>query len=121
MGSPRSGRAVSSVTRWLTFILTVGCSKKTIGPPDSFEDSSRVKRLSVKPIRKGRIILREPVGTLKLRADDLARSLAPLCDVVVMKNRITTVTISVLEQPPRCLCRFNGTDSKATVDHTCVS
>ncbi len=73
------------------------------------------------PFRKGRIILREKVGTLKIQADDLAGSLAPLCDVVVVKNRITTVTISALEQPPRCLCRFNGIDPIATADHTCVS
>lgn len=73
------------------------------------------------PIRKGNAILRQRVGTLKLQADDLAGSLAPLCDVVVIKNRITTVTISLLERPPRCQCRFSGTDPGATADHTCVS
>jgi hypothetical protein len=73
------------------------------------------------PIKKGSAILRQRVGTLKLQADGLAGSLAPLCDIVVTKNRITTVTISVLERPPRCQCRFSGTNPGATADHTCVS
>jgi hypothetical protein len=28
----------------------------------------------------------------------------PLCDIVVKKNRITTVTVSIIERPPRCQC-----------------
>ena len=70
------------------------------------------------PIRKGSAILQQRVGTLRLQANDLAGSLAPLCDVVVMKNRVTTVMISVLERPPRCQCRFGA---GPTADHTCVS
>ncbi len=62
------------------------------------------------PIKQGSAILQERVGTLRLQADGLAGSLAPLCDIVVKRNRITTVTISVLERPPRCQCRFGGSD-----------
>ncbi len=62
------------------------------------------------PIKQGSAILQERVGTLRLQADGLAGSLAPLCDIVVKRNRITTVTISVLERPPRCQCRFSGSD-----------
>jgi hypothetical protein len=40
------------------------------------------------------------VGTLTLQADDLTRSLASLCEIVVMKNRITPLFISVLDRPP---------------------
>jgi hypothetical protein len=69
------------------------------------------------PIKKGGAILRQPTGTLKLQADGVAGSLAPLCDIVVKRNRITTVTISVLERPPRCQCRYGGAD----VAHACVS
>ena len=58
------------------------------------------------PIKKGSAILRQRVGTRKLQADGIAGSLAALCDIVVQKNRITTVTISVLERPPRCQCRY---------------
>jgi len=70
------------------------------------------------PIKKGSAVLRQQVGIRKLQADGGAGSLAPLCDIVVKKNRITTVTISVLERPPRCQCRYSGTDAAG---HTCVS
>ncbi len=75
-------------------------------------DSSRLA-----PIKQGSTILQERVGTLRLQADGLTGSLAPLCDIVVKRNRITTVTVSVLERPPRCLCRFNGSDAA----RACVS
>ena len=42
-----------------------------------------------------------------------------LCEVEVKKNRITTVTLSLAERPPRCQCRFNGSNGAA--DHSCVS
>ncbi len=69
------------------------------------------------PIRQGSALLRERVGTLKLQADAFGGARAPLCDIEVKKDRITSVTISVLERPPRCVCRFTG----STADHTCVS
>ena len=68
------------------------------------------------PIKKGSAILRQPIGTLKLQADGAAGALAPLCEIVVKRNRITTVTISVLARPPRCQCRNSGNDA-----HACVS
>jgi hypothetical protein len=71
------------------------------------------------PIKKADTILRQPVGTLKLQADGFAGTLTTLCDVVVSKDRITTVTISVLERPPRCQCRYTGTD--AATARACVS
>ena len=71
------------------------------------------------PIRKGNAILRQHVGTLKLQAEGFPGSLAPLCDIVVKRNRITSVTVSVLDRPPRCLCRYyNNAD---TASHACVS
>jgi len=69
------------------------------------------------PIRKGSAILRQPTGTLKLQADGASGALAQLCDIVVARNRITTVTVSVLERPPRCQCRNAGTDAA----HACMS
>jgi hypothetical protein len=69
------------------------------------------------PIKKGNAILRQRAGTLKLQTDGAAGSLAPLCDIVVKRNRITTVTVSVLERPPRCQCRYSGSDAA----HPCVS
>jgi hypothetical protein len=70
------------------------------------------------PIKKGSAILRQPVGTMKLEADGIGGARAALCDIVVQKNRITTVTVSVLERPPRCQCRFGGADPAS---RTCVS
>jgi hypothetical protein len=69
------------------------------------------------PIRKGNAILRQPTGTFKLQADGASGALAQLCEIVVARNRITTVTVSVLERPPRCQCRNAGTDAA----HACVS
>jgi hypothetical protein len=71
------------------------------------------------PIRQGTALLRQHVGTLKLQAEAFGGAKAPLCDIEVKKDRITSVTISVLERPPRCVCRFAGGDGAA--DHTCVS
>jgi hypothetical protein len=71
------------------------------------------------PITQGTALLRQHVGTLKLQAEAFGGAKAPLCDIEVKKDRITTVTISVLERPPRCVCRFAGGDG--TADRTCVS
>jgi hypothetical protein len=69
------------------------------------------------PIRQGTALLRQRVGTLKLQAEAFGGAKAPLCDIEVKKDRITSVTISVLERPPRCVCRFAG----GTADRTCIS
>jgi hypothetical protein len=71
------------------------------------------------PIRQGTALLRKHVGTLKLQVEAFGGAKAPLCDIEVKKDRITSVTISVLERPPRCVCRFAGGDG--TADRTCVS
>jgi hypothetical protein len=71
------------------------------------------------PIRQGSALLRQPVGTLTLGADAFGGGQAPLCTIEVRKDRITTVTISVLERPPRCVCKFSKSGDAA--DRTCVS
>jgi hypothetical protein len=71
------------------------------------------------PIKNGSAILRQGVGMLTLQAGGFAGTMAPLCSIVVAKDRITTVTISVLERPPRCQCRFLGHD--AATAQACVS
>ena len=71
------------------------------------------------PIRQGSALLQQRVGTLRLQAEAFGGERAAICDIVIKRNRITIVTVSVLERPPRCLCRFTGSgDAK---DHTCVS
>ena len=67
-------------------------------------------------VRQGTALLRQHVGTVTLQTDGLAGGLAPLCDIVVVKDRVTTVTVSVLDRPPRCQCRFSGDSA-----HACVS
>jgi hypothetical protein len=71
------------------------------------------------PIKKGSVVLRQPVGTLVLATDGFAGSLTQLCKIVVAKDRVTTVTVSVLERPPRCQCQYTGTE--AATAHQCVS
>ena len=66
----------------------------------------------VDPPRNGVAVLRQPVGTAKLATDTGGGRLAYLCDIVVKKNRITTVTVSVLERPPRCQCRTSAGTSE---------
>jgi hypothetical protein len=75
--------------------------------------------IKLAPIKNGNAVLRQRVGTLKLQADGFAGTLAPLCSIVVAKDRITTVTISVLERPPRCQCQFVSHD--AATAQACVS
>jgi hypothetical protein len=71
------------------------------------------------PIKNGSAVLRQSVGTLKLQADGSSGAMTPLCSIVIAKDRITTVTISVLERPPRCQCRFLSHD--AASPQACVS
>jgi hypothetical protein len=71
------------------------------------------------PLKKGVAVLRQRVGTAKLATDGTGGNPALLCDVVVKKNRITTVTVSVLERPLRCQCRSGG--GKDSAARTCVS
>jgi hypothetical protein len=71
------------------------------------------------PIKQGATVLQQSVGTLKLQADGFAGTMTDLCNIVVRKDRITSVTISVLEHPPRCQCRYNSHDPSA--EHVCVS
>lgn len=71
------------------------------------------------PLKNGAALLRQGVGTLTLRADSYGTTTVPLCQIEVRKDRITTVTISMLERPPRCQCRFSSGGDAAS--HLCVS
>ena len=74
----------------------------------------------LEPLRKGSAVLRQRVGTAKLQTEGSTGHLALICDLIVKKNRITTVTISVLERPPRCQCRNNAGTDRAS-NRTCIS
>ena len=70
----------------------------TASPP-LYLDSTRLE-----PFRNGAAVLRQKVGTLKLQIDSDGGHLALLCNVVVQKNRITSVTVSVASRQLRCQC-----------------
>jgi hypothetical protein len=60
--------------------------------------------VKLEPPKNGTAVLRQRVGTAKLATPAGGGQMAVLCDIVVRKNRITTVTISILERPhPRNL------------------
>jgi hypothetical protein len=65
------------------------------------------------PIRNGNAVLRQKVGIAKLQMDaDGAGHMAVLCNIEVKKNRITSVTISIMSRQPRCLCgRTSASDT----------
>jgi hypothetical protein len=50
----------------------------------------------LEPFRNGNAVLKQKVGTIKLQAEGDNGNPALLCNVVVQKNRITSVTISVV-------------------------
>jgi hypothetical protein len=73
------------------------------------------------PLKNGTAVLRHNVGTAKLVIEGNNGRLVMLCEITVRKNRITTVTISVLDRPPRCQCQnsISNTDA-ARVRPYCV-
>lgn len=92
---------------------------KTVPSATAMRSALYLDSVKLAPIKNGSAILRQSVGTLKLEADGLAGAPAPLCSIVVAKDRITTVMVSVLERPPRCQCRFVSHD--AATAQACVS
>src|SRR5258707_14671502 len=79
-----------------------------------------LETVKLEPLKKGVAVLRQRVGTIKLATDIGAGTPAVLCEVVVKKNRLTTVTVSVIERPLRCQCR-TGPGAKEQPARTCVS
>ena len=75
--------------------------------------------IKLEPIRNGNAVLRQKVGTIKLQADSDGGQLAVLCNIEVRKNRITTVTVSLVSRQPRCQCgRTSGADAPGS--RTCI-
>ena len=87
-------------------IKTVPTSPRT--SPSLFLDQAKLE-----PIKKGVAVLRQRPGTAKLAADGGGGQLAVLCEIEIKKNRITTVTVSVLDRPPRCQCANSAGKGKA--------
>lgn len=72
------------------------------------------------PIKDGQAILTAKAGRHKLQMEWVGGSNTLLCEVEVRKDRITTVTLSVLDRPPRCQCR-HGSGDGGNKTPTCVS
>ena len=92
---------------------------KTVPSATALRTALYLDSVKLAPIKNGSAILRQGVGTLNLQAEGFAGAPTPLCRIVVSKDRITTVTVSVLERPPRCQCRFASHD--AATAQACTS
>jgi hypothetical protein len=93
---------------------------KTIPP-----SSSAVLYLNaakIDPPRNGMAVLRQKVGTIKLQTDlGAADHLALLCNIVVQKNRITSVTVTAVSRQLRCQCGRNSTGTDTSPGRTCIA
>jgi hypothetical protein len=82
--------------------------------PSSLAAPLYLDAAKLEPIRNGTAVLRQKVGTAKLQVDGDGGSPALLCNVVVQKNRITSVTISVSNRQLRCQCGRASVNSART-------
>ena len=88
---------------------------RTMPASPSRAPSLYLDSVKLDPVQKGVALLKQRTGTAKLMAEGAGGHPTPLCDIVVRKNRITTVTVSVMDRPPRCQCR------NSTAKSVCVS
>ena len=93
-------------------IKTVPAS--VISQPALYFDSTKLD-----PLRNGEAVLTRKAGITRLQVDGPGGQLALLCNVVVKKNRITAITVSVAERPPRCQCASSAAQGPAT-PRTCI-
>ena len=127
MGSLRG----SSVTRLLIAVLgavwLAACPSKDVGyveiktVPVETAIALYLNSLKLDPLKDGTAVLRQDVGTAKLATEGNDGRHITLCEIEVRKNRITAVTISVLDRPPRCQCRNSiATANAAPVRSSCA-
>jgi hypothetical protein len=120
-------RAGTSSRAWrFSFAVLAACTPKDVGyveiktvPVVTPTTTLYLDSLKFEPPKNGVAVLRQQVGTAKLAAQAGGGQMAVLCDIVVRKNRITTVTISLLERPPRCQCR-NTAVSEPSAVRSCI-
>jgi hypothetical protein len=86
--------------------------------PAAPESSLYLDAVKLEPL-KGVAVVRHKVGTTKLQTEH-GGHLAPVCDVIVKRNRITTVTVSTLERTVRCQCRRSG-GADSLSNQACIS
>jgi len=82
--------------------------------PPSANVSLYLDAVKLEPLRNGNAVLRQKVGMAKLQSDE-GGQMALLCNIEVKKNRITSVTVSIMSRQPRCLCgRTNAAEPAAS-------
>jgi hypothetical protein len=86
--------------------------------PASASPALYLDTVRLQPLKSGGALIRQQVGTMKLQTDSLGGQLSYLCDLVVKKNRITTVTVR--DRPFRCECK-NGGARDASSPQVCLS
>ena len=111
--------AATAASAALILLALSGCRFEDVGyveirtVPVSAAPSLYLGSTKLGPLKNGVAVLRQQVGTTRLQMEIGGGQTAYLCDVNVKRNRITNVTISVLERPPRCQCRNPSTDTSA--------
>ena len=115
-------RPVAATAAGLALILLAlsGCRHEDIGyveirtVPVSAAPALYLGSMKLAPLKNGVAVLRQQIGTARLQMEVGTGQAMYLCDINVKRNRITNVTVSVLERPPRCQCRNPSTDAART-------
>jgi hypothetical protein len=88
--------------------VEIKTSPSSRATPALYLDQTRLE-----PFKKGVAVLRQRTGTAKLAINGAGGQVAVLCEIVVKKNRITSVTVSGLDRQPRCQCANSAGKGKA--------
>ena len=84
-----------------------------VAQPALYLDSEKLE-----PLTRGEAVLTRKAGSTKLQMES-GGQFTLLCDILVRRNRITTVTLSVGERTPRCHCRTSA-DQGSRTPRTCI-
>ena len=125
MGSRRGSSVAQLLMAVVGAVSLAGCPSEDAGyveiklAPAETATAVYLNSRRLKQLKKGTAVLRENVGTAELATEGNDGRLIVLCDIEVRKDRITAVTISVLDRPPRCQCRnsittADGSDGRAS-------
>jgi hypothetical protein len=94
-----------SVARSALLLLSTlwGCTPRDTGyveirtvPTATQTAALYLDKVKLDPLKNGTAVLRQPIGTAQLATQSGGGQISVLCDVVVRKKGITTVTISLL-------------------------
>jgi hypothetical protein len=127
MGSRRGSSVAQLLMAVVGAVSLAGCPSEDAGyveiklAPAETATALYLNSRKLKRLKKGTAVLRENVGIAELATEGNDGRLIVLCDIEVRKDRITAVTISVLDRPPRCQCQnsISNTDA-ARVRPYCV-